>query len=175
MTICPSCDTANIEGVDTCERCGQPLSELYLSDPETALERNLLKDRISVLQPKPPMVVTPDVTVAQVLKQLAEASIGCVLVVEASGQIRGIFSERDAVRRLGTQATEVSDRPIEEFMTPNPQCLTADSKIVFAVHNMDLGGYRHVPIVDGDGKAEGIISVRDILHYLTEQITSPAS
>jgi CBS domain-containing protein len=35
---------------------------------------------------------------------------------------------------------------------------------------MDLGGFRHVPIVDGDGRAVGVISARDILRYLAEKM-----
>ena len=55
-------------------------------------------------------------------------------------------------------------------MTPNPQTLVADAKIAFAVHRMDLGGYRHLPIVDERGELVGIISARDILRHLTENM-----
>jgi len=175
MTICPSCDTANIDGVDTCERCGQPLSDLYLSDPRTGVERSLLSDRVTVLQPKPPIVVAANTTVGEVLRKLFKASIGCVLVVDDENNIVGIFSERDAVRRLGTQAQQVLERPISEFMTSDPECLVSDSKIAFAVHRMDLGGFRHGPIVDQEGKPIGVISVRDILRYLTEKIAATAA
>ena len=46
-----------------------------------------------------------------------------------------------------------------------------DAKIAFAVQRMDLGGYRHLPIVDREGQLSGIISVRDILEYLTERMS----
>jgi CBS domain-containing protein len=82
----------------------------------------------------------------------------------------GIFSERDALRKLGARAAEQSGRPVSELMTPNPQTLVADAKIAFAVHRMDLGGYRHVPIVDQQGELTGIISARDILRHLTDSM-----
>jgi CBS domain-containing protein len=60
---------------------------------------------------------------------------------------------------------------VEEFMTPNPQTLTPDAKIAFAIQRMDQGGYRHLPIVDAQGTPIGVISVRDILAYLTGTMT----
>jgi CBS domain-containing protein len=55
-------------------------------------------------------------------------------------------------------------------MTAPVQTLPPTAKIAFAVHQMDLGGYRHLPIADADGAPLGIISVRDILNYLTQQM-----
>ena len=55
-------------------------------------------------------------------------------------------------------------------MTSDPQTLEADSKVAFAVQRMDLGSYRHVPIVDDQGRPVGIVSVRDILRYLADKM-----
>ena len=57
-------------------------------------------------------------------------------------------------------------------MTADPQTLVEDARIVFAIHRMDLGGYRHLPIVDSQGRLRGVISVRDLLRYLTEKIAA---
>ena len=53
-------------------------------------------------------------------------------------------------------------------MTPNPETLRVQDKIAFALHRMNVGGFRHVPVTDG-GKLAGVISIRDILAYLTAQ------
>jgi CBS domain-containing protein len=55
-------------------------------------------------------------------------------------------------------------------MTASPQTLDQDAKVAFAVQRMDLGGYRHIPIVDDEDRLVGTISVRDILAYLTEKM-----
>ena len=78
----------------------------------------------------------------------------------------------DALRKINTQARDLAARPVREFMTPNPQTLVADAKIAFAVQRMDLGGFRHLPIVDQRGDLIGVISARDILRYLTERIAA---
>ena len=56
--------------------------------------------------------------------------------------------------------------PIEKFMTPKPKTVTASDTLAFALHKMDVGEYRQMPIVD-DGRAAGMISVRDMLRYIT--------
>lgn len=174
MSVCPYCDNPNIEGVDVCDQCGQPLDDLHLPNPSTLVERSLLKDRVSVLDPKKPVSVPPNAKTAEVLQTLVDCGIGCVLIVKDNALI-GIFSERDALLRINDQAVEFGKRPISDFMTPAPQTLQLDAKIAFAVQMMDLGGYRHVPVVDADNRPVGIISVRDILRYLTDKMTTLSS
>ncbi|MFV1968032.1 MAG: thiamine pyrophosphate-dependent enzyme [Pirellulaceae bacterium] len=137
--------------------------------PATEVERSLLADQIRVLEPKDPLAVPPDTPIRDVLKMLVENEIGCVLVVE-NGKPVGIFSERDALIKINHRASELGDRPVAEFMTANPESLEINSKVAFAVQRMDLGGYRHVPIVNEEHDLTGVISVRDILHYLTEKM-----
>jgi CBS domain-containing protein len=172
MIICPLCDFENIEGVDYCDQCGQPLDDAHLPLPRNAVERGLLVDTVDALSPKTPIVVSAATPVQVVLKLLVERRIGCVFIV-ANGEPIGVFSERDALLRIGDSAAEVADEPISRFMTPSPQTLLPSTRLAFAVHQMDLGGYRHVPIVGEDGIAVGVISVRDILRYLSSKVSSP--
>ena len=171
MVICAYCDHENINGVDVCENCQQPLVDEHLTTPATAVERSLLADRIGLLQSQTPITVAPEAPIAEVLRLLVANRIGCVFVVQ-DGKIVGLFSERDAVLRVGVEVSTLGDRPVSEFMTPRPQCLKPDAKIVFAVQRMDQGGFRHVPIVNEDGQPTGVISIRDILRYLTDKMAS---
>jgi CBS domain-containing protein len=57
-------------------------------------------------------------------------------------------------------------------MTAKVESLPPTAKIAFAVHRMDLGGYRHIPVVNADGEPTGIFSVRDILAYLTRKLAA---
>ena len=56
-------------------------------------------------------------------------------------------------------------------MTPGPETINHDDPIAFALHRMDIGGYRHIPVLT-NGQPTGIISVRDILRYITEDLMS---
>src|SRR5205814_5103341 len=104
-----------------------------------------------------------------VLRLLADNKVGCLLVVD-QGKTVGIFTERDALLKLGEKAAELGSRPVSEFMTSKVESLPSTAKIAFAVHRMDHGGYRHVPVVNNEGRTVGIFSVRDILKYLTSKL-----
>jgi len=84
-------------------------------------------------------------------------------------ELVGIFTERDALFRINTDADELGDRPIANYMTPSPQTLEITDKIAFALHRMDVGGYRHIPVLT-DGRVSGVISVRDILRYISDHL-----
>lgn len=167
MTICPFCEAEAIPGADLCENCQQSLTDLDIPAPATAVERGLLKDRIAILNPKRPFTVPPSTPLGEVLKKMVAESIGCVMIVE-NDKLLGIFSERDVLMRVNVEAAAMAHRPIREFMTPEPATLRTKDKIAFALHRMNVGGYRHIPILD-DEKLVGVISIRDILRYLTQR------
>jgi CBS domain-containing protein len=170
MIICPYCDAENITGADTCEQCGQPLSDLNLPTPATYVEQSLLRDRLGALHPSRPVTeVAPDTPLREVLKLLAARAIGCVLVTQDE-RLVGIFSERDVLLKLNTRVADLLDRPVSEFMTRDPQSLDDEAKVAFAVHRMSVGGYRHVPVTNARGVPTSMVSVRDVLRYLTERM-----
>jgi CBS domain-containing protein len=170
--LCPYCEAENIEGVDECEACGEALTDLSRRVPSSSVEADLLRDRIERLWPKTPAAVTPDTAVGDVLQKMVDARIGCVMVVD-KGKLIGIFSERDALMKLNTDAHKFLKRPISQFMTSGPVTLETGDKIAYALHKMNIGGYRHIPILF-EGKLAGVISIRDILRYLTERIAAAA-
>ncbi len=53
-----------------------------------------------------------------------------------------------------------------EVMTPRPETLPAGSELVYALHKMAVGGYRHVPLLDEDGAPVAVVSMRDIVDYI---------
>lgn len=175
MITCPFCSNGNIEGVDVCDQCGQPLNDLHLSDPKNNIEQALLTDRVDVLAPRSPVVVHAEMPVCEVLQLLVQKKIGCVLVVDKASRPVGIFSERDALLKLVPDIKANSAEPVHKFMTQNVETLQGDAKVVFAVQRMDVGGFRHVPIVAADGKVTGVISVRDILRYITNNTAAATS
>jgi CBS domain-containing protein len=170
MIVCPYCQAENIEGADECAECNEPLTDLSVRIPATSVEADLLRDRIERLWPKSPSTVSPQTTVGQVLQKMVDERIGCVMIVDA-GKLVGIFSERDALMKLNTDAARFLDKPISQFMTPDPVTLETNDRIAFALHKMNVGGYRHIPILF-EGKLAGVISIRDILRYLTERIAA---
>lgn len=167
MLVCPACGADDvIEGVDQCESCGQPLTDQFIRLPASSLEADLLRDRVRDLPSHEPIMLGPDATVGEALRRMVGGSVGCVLVA-VEGQLAGIFSERDALLRLGPEGVDRHDQPLVKYMTPNPASVRSEDKIAFAMHKMDVGGHRHLPVMEAD-RAVSVISIRDILRYVSE-------
>jgi CBS domain-containing protein len=173
LVPCPACGHPNIPGVDECEECSSPLS--HLSKPKAQaqlpIERSIHQVRIRALNPRPPLTVPPHAAVSDVLKLLVQHGVGCVVVTDGDGRPVGIFSERDALMRLGVDYAARLQQPISQYMTPAVETLELDDKLAFALHKMDLGGFRHIPVTAG-GVVVGVISVRDLLRHVTDELLS---
>jgi CBS domain-containing protein len=130
------------------------------------LARNLKIDSVSRLHPTAPRQVTPSQTVADAVALMRRERVGCVLVCE-NERVLGIFTERDLMRRV-LAAGEPLTQPVGAFMTPDPVAVHPKEPIGAAVQRMEEGGYRHLPVVDEDGRPVGVLSVKRIVHYLVE-------
>lgn len=171
---CPFCEADVIQGADLCEECGQSLAGFHLPVPASEVELALLTDRVSLFRSRPVLVVSPTMPVREAIRVLAYNKIGCVVVVE-QGKVAGIFTERDALMKVNDRLDEVGDRTVAEFMTTKVESLPASAKVAFAVHRMDLGGFRHIPIVNENNEPIGLFSVRDILKYLERTMRTGGS
>jgi CBS domain-containing protein len=160
--IGPDCGYDNIEGVDSCEQCGQTLVEFDSATCE--FEASISRHSIRVLSPKVAVSVPPSCTVREAVRMMAQKNIGCLLVQDASG-VAGVFTERDVLNRISPDMTAL-DRPVQEYMTRSPETIRRQDSIAYALHAMDIGGYRHMAVVDSSGAPTGILSVRDILRFL---------
>jgi CBS domain-containing protein len=164
--ICPTCGWDNLPGNEECSNCLQDLTPLDRPAAHNRVERSLMEDPVSALLPKEPITVLPATTVHEAMQLMLSRNIGSLLVVDSSGKLLGIFSERDLLTKVaGLQAPSAS-MPVSDFMTANPETVTAAHTINFALHKMDGGGYRHLPVLS-DGRPVGVVSVRDLLRHIT--------
>jgi CBS domain-containing protein len=169
--ICPFCGQANIEGEDFCLHCEQPLVGEESLPGTSSMERNLLHETVIGIATAPPIIVDRDRPVGEVLELLVDHAIGCVVVADGDVPV-GIFSERDALLRIGARVESLRDQPVSRFMTAPPETLDAEAPIAFALHMMNIGGFRHLPVMNA-GRIVGVVSIRDILQYLAGQLLAP--
>lgn len=113
-----------------------------------------------------PVTASPATSIEQVVRQMTERKAGCVLLQD-DGRLVGIFTERDFVNRVVAAGKDVSG-PVRDVMTPNPKTLTRHDNVHTAVEVMGCGGYRHMPVIGDDGQPIGVLSVKEIIHYLVE-------
>lgn len=164
--ICPSCGYKNIPGSDECESCHEDLASLDGVVPKTKMEKVLMEDPISRLQPRAPAMVRKGASVLEAVQKMNAGKMGCVLVTDNEG-LTGILTERDVVFKLLDSGKDLSKVTVEKVMTVDPVSLSEEDTLAYAVNKMSVGGYRHIPITR-DGKPVGIISVRDVLRYLSK-------
>jgi CBS domain-containing protein len=164
--ICPTCMHDNLPGAEECSRCLQDLTQLDQPIAGNRVERSLMEDPVSKLRPRTPVTVTPETTVREAIQVMLSSDIGAVMVVDGQGKLLGIFSERDVLTKVADHAEGYGDLPVRQFMTPKPEAVNARDPLAFALHKMDVGGYRHMPVVQ-DGVPVGMVSVRDMLRHIT--------
>ena len=162
--ICPACGFDNIAGNDECDRCGTPLTGADVPAPQTRFEARLVGGRLSGLASHSPRTVEPAAPVAEVVTTMRADGLDGVLVVD-HGRLIGIFTERDALLKLAGRS--LAGISVSDVMTPDPVVLREDDTIAVAIHKMALGGFRHIPLVDG-GKPTGIVTARDVFHRIAE-------
>jgi CBS domain-containing protein len=126
----------------------------------------LQETKIRQLKPLPPLCLDRRATLSEAIEAMRTQKASCVLVCDGEA-LAGILTERDILTKVAGEAVSL-DLPVEQFMTPNPKVLTAEDRLSDAVLLMDSGDYRHVPIVNGDGRVEAIISIHNIIDLLAE-------
>jgi CBS domain-containing protein len=113
-----------------------------------------------------------------VVAQMRELRRGATIIDNEAGRIIGIFTERDLVLRIDHSSHRWHQQPVGACMTERPVLLTPNESLATALRRMKEGRFRHLPVVDQQRKAAGILSIRDILvhiieHYPQEFINLP--
>ena len=126
---------------------------------------NLEAELISEAHPVEPLSVIPDTPVREVLALMKAQKTGSVIICR-DGKLAGIFTERDALNLMAKDAS--LDVPISEIMISAPSTLSANDTVGTAVKIMSKGGYRRLPVVDGEGRPVTFVKVSGIVRYLIE-------
>jgi CBS domain-containing protein len=116
---------------------------------------------------KPPLCVPVTASVPEAIAKMTKHGIGCVLVTE-NDRLVGVFTERDVLRKLAGAGVDPASKQISEVMTRDPECLTLDDGIAFALNLMSVGGFRHIPLIDEKGRPTGVVAMRAIVDYMVD-------
>ena len=160
--ICPVCGFTNIQGDDNCENCGADLRTADIPQPADAFEARLAGEHLAVIGAAEPLVVSSSTPVGDAIRLMQEQRNGCVVVVD-DGVVTGVFTERDAVMKVAGTGTD--GVTVGEVMTHDPVVLRPDDSAAVAIHKMAVGGFRHIPLVDGS-RPLGVATARDLLRHI---------
>lgn len=123
-----------------------------------------------VLKAKGRTVATarPDATLLDIITKLTQKRIGAIVIVGDNGEVAGIVSERDVVRKLGERGPDVLREPVANTMTTNVITCQENTTLDELMEVMTQGRFRHVPVIE-DGALVGIVSIGDIVkHHIAE-------
>jgi CBS domain-containing protein len=110
------------------------------------------------------LVVEPSLPLSDAAERMATRNVGAVLVNEG-GRLVGILTERDILRAVARGLQE--DTLVEHCMTRDPETLDPDDSTEHAAVLMIHGGFRHLPVMEGD-EIVGILSIRDLMSLTLE-------
>lgn len=123
----------------------------------------------NVILDREPYYVRDTATVMDAARFMSERNIGAVCVLDAEGRLRGIFSERDLLRRVVLKGVEAGNVPIRDVMSAIDVVIDCGDTPHEALERMERYGTRHLPVVRGS-RWVGMLSIRDIMRVeLSEQ------
>ena len=132
------------------------------------LVSQILKDKGDTV-----FTATPQETVSAVAGQLYARRVGAVVVVNDTGEVVGIVSERDIVRMVAESGAASLECRIETCMSRDVIFATPGETVDSLLGRMTDRRVRHLPVVR-DGRLAGIISIGDLVKWKISEIEAEA-
>jgi len=132
-----------------------------------ATARDLIKNK-SVSQI---LSISPDASVLEAIKMMAEHNAGAVLVESVADKVQGIMTERDVIIKLEAKDRSAANTKVRELMTDKVLYVESTQSVEECMELMNAKGIRHLPVYE-NGDLLGLISIRDVLReVIAEQKT----
>jgi len=138
------------------------------------LESALIDQTIGSAISHPSLVVDVETSLAEVLRFMPESDRGGALILR-DGKLVGIFTERDVLLRVAGHGVDLEQAKVAEHMTRDPVTLPADASVASALNKVLVEGFRHIPLVDDQGHPTAVVSMRDLIEYLSSFFNRDAS
>lgn len=124
---------------------------------------------VEALAMKNLLTAPPEATIREAAKRMVERKVGAILVVD-DGELVGIFSERDALERVLAGGRDAEDTRLGDVCTRELLVVRRNSPIKECVELVRRHGIRHIPVVDDENRPVGILSSRDFLSYVINEL-----
>ena len=118
----------------------------------------------------PATTVTKETTVIEAINAMVKNRVGAVAVVDRD-YLQGIFTERDVMIRVVQARRNPEATRMSEVMTVAVQTASADTSVHQALSQMVEQHVRHLPIIDGNGRILGMLSIRHLLQHRVENLS----
>ena len=108
--------------------------------------------------------ITGGEAIATAVAHLGQRGIGALVVVTNDGTLEGILSERDIVRALSAEGSEILSKPVRELMTEEVVTCHPGNSVAELMAIMTVRRIRHVPVM-AEGQLAGLISIGDVVKH----------
>lgn len=152
---------------ETQQRTYSQSSESNLARGSTTVEKLLAGKGGSVI------AIRPQDTISDAVQVLREKRIGALVVTDAAGQLQGILSERDIVRKLAETPGQTLPQKVEDNMTKKVVTCSPSDLLVTVLQRMIEGRFRHMPVI-ADGRLAGMITIGDVVHFRLNELEHEA-
>jgi CBS domain-containing protein len=109
-------------------------------------------------------------SVWQAAVRMRQRAVGTLVIVDAAKQPIGIITDRDLMERVVAEGRDARNTLVGAIMTRDPMTIAEDEPTQVALPRMRRGGFRRLPVVNGQGTLVGLVSMDDILMLLSEEL-----
>ena len=122
---------------------------------------------ISNFDLREPLIIELGTCLENVLENMQKTNNNCVLTL-SNDRLNGILTERDILLKVTGKGYDLQLTTIDEFITPNPEYVSPEDPLAYALNKMYVGGFRNVPVVNDEMYPIGIISISDIISTIAD-------
>jgi CBS domain-containing protein len=119
------------------------------------------------LRPNKPVISLVDDSILDVTKNLATNRRDAAILVDTSGQLKGILTDTDITKRVVAKGVDVTETSASDVMTPNPKCVDQNGSAMEAMILMIENRFRHIPVVN----QQKVVGTLDIAKCLNDAIS----
>jgi CBS domain-containing protein len=107
-------------------------------------------------------------TVFDAIKKMVDGNVGALLVTDG-GELTGIVTERDYLRRVTLEGRTEKGTQVREIMSSELVYVTPESSVEECMAVMTERRIRHLPVLDEGRKVVGIVSIGDVVKFQSKQ------
>ena len=122
---------------------------------------------ISDFDLRQPLIIELGTCLENVLENMQKTNNNCVLTL-SNERLNGILTERDILLKVTGKGYDFQLTTIDEFITLNPEYVSPEDPLAYALNKMYVGGFRNVPVVNDEMYPIGIISISDIISTIAD-------
>jgi len=128
------------------------------------IELSLRQVEVLALELQTPLLLDGSTSVGDTIRAMREQDLGYALIT-VGHRLAGIFTERDVFLSVLGDTAALS-QPVSGIMARDPVSVAEDDPVWQVIVSMHEGGFRQVPVLDGQGRVVACVRHKDIAQFL---------